>query len=191
MISGDELYKRLLERYPDRPVIHVTQYVEKEIIKPEIVFGSLLVPLDADDRIIGIKHSYALPGISEYQWTIPGGKWEQGETFEENAVRETFEETGLSTEITGLYKVFHFTHMHGDVQVVEWICPVFIGNITGKMRIINVTRSVKRADLVNYQKISRVHLGFIIQTSLSSSIGLNNETNPILGQGVVTFHTFP
>jgi len=132
MLSGDELYKGLLERYPDRPIIHVTQYVERESVKIGIEYGSLLVPLDEEDRIFGIKHSYVLPGISDKQWTIPGGKWELGESFEENAVRETFEETGLSAEITGLYKVFHFTHIHGDAKVGEWVCPVFIGRITGQ-----------------------------------------------------------
>jgi ADP-ribose pyrophosphatase YjhB (NUDIX family) len=39
------------------------------------------------------------------QWVVPGGKIEFGESLQEAAVREFFEETGLQTEVTGLLHV--------------------------------------------------------------------------------------
>ena len=40
------------------------------------------------------------------QWALPMGKQETGETVTECAIRETFEETGVLVEITGLVGIF-------------------------------------------------------------------------------------
>lgn len=39
-------------------------------------------------------------------WCLPSGFMEAGETPEQTAIRETFEETGLNVEITGLFGVY-------------------------------------------------------------------------------------
>lgn len=41
----------------------------------------------------------------DVQWIVPGGKIEFGESSQEAAVREFFEETGLRAEVTGLLDV--------------------------------------------------------------------------------------
>ena len=53
-------------------------------------------------------------------WGVPGGSMELGESLEETARRETFEETGLKIEDLTLFGVFsgpnmHFVYPNGDI----------------------------------------------------------------------------
>ena len=129
MPNGDELYRQLLEKYPDRPVIPVTLHVEGHSVIDEIIYGALLVQYDQDGKICMIKYSYDLQGLSKQHWTVPGGKLDPDETLEECAVRETYEDTGITAEVDGLYKVFHITHLDNGKKISEWFCPVFTGRI--------------------------------------------------------------
>lgn len=65
--------------------------------------------------------------MDEDNWCIPGGTMELGETFEETAIRETYEETGLSVEGLRLFGIYsgescYVTYPNGDqvysVQVI-------------------------------------------------------------------------
>lgn len=65
--------------------------------------------------------------VDEDNWCIPGGVMELGETFEETAVRETLEETGLVVENLQLFGLYSgdscfVTYPNGDevysVQVI-------------------------------------------------------------------------
>ncbi len=47
------------------------------------------------------------PGFGK--WTLPAGYLENGETVEQGAIRETFEETGARIEILRPYALFHLT----------------------------------------------------------------------------------
>ncbi len=47
-----------------------------------------------DDRFIMVRHR-------ERAWEMPGGRLLKGETYEQAAVREFFEETGMSIELIG------------------------------------------------------------------------------------------
>lgn len=51
------------------------------------------------DRVLLILHR------GNDEWSIPGGGIEYGETFEDAAVREVDEETGIDCAITGLYGI--------------------------------------------------------------------------------------
>ena len=44
-------------------------------------------------------------------WTLPAGFMENGETTEQAAMRETFEEAGAQIEITDLYALFSIPHI--------------------------------------------------------------------------------
>ena len=59
-----------------------------------------------DGKVLMVKHR---SGRREY-WTLPGGALEPGESFEEAAVREMREETGLSVRVLRLL----FVGTYGD-----------------------------------------------------------------------------
>ena len=50
-----------------------------------------------DDKFIMVKHR-------ERAWEMPGGRLKPGENFEQAAIREFFEETGMSLEVIGQIK---------------------------------------------------------------------------------------
>lgn len=62
-------------------------------------------------------------------WSMPGGVHESGETLSRTAVRETFEETGVSIRITGLVGIFtdpgHVTLYTSDGEVRQEFSIVY------------------------------------------------------------------
>jgi AmmeMemoRadiSam system protein A len=77
----------------------------------------------SSNRIVLVRRANPPPG-----WAIPGGFIEEGESAEEAAVREAFEETGLHVELTDLLYVYSDPWRdprHHTLSVV------FIGRATG------------------------------------------------------------
>lgn len=74
-------------------------------VRRRMVLGTRAALLDADNRVLLLRHTY-MPG-----WHFPGGGVEPGETAEEAARREAEEETGLRVEgkmrLLGLYLQVH------------------------------------------------------------------------------------
>jgi len=62
--------------------------------------GSTVLVLDAQNRLLMMKRS------DSGDWGVPGGAMELGETTEETARRELFEETGLEVNELTLFGVF-------------------------------------------------------------------------------------
>lgn len=73
---------------------------------PKIVVGA--VPL-WEDRILLCKR--AIEPRKGY-WTLPAGFMENGETLQEGAARETWEEACATVEIGDLYTVFNLPHIY-------------------------------------------------------------------------------
>jgi len=88
----------------------------------KIGVGSTLIYHEG--RFLLIK---SLTGPTAGLWNTPGGKLEDGETFEEAAVRETFEETGYKVELGKLVNVYYFSDDKGR-QVIK---RVYEGKIVG------------------------------------------------------------
>lgn len=57
-----------------------------------------------DGRVLLVKEGY-----DRRRWSLPGGAIEPGETPEETAIRETFEETGLRVAIDHLIGTYSLT----------------------------------------------------------------------------------
>ncbi|MFE5534314.1 NUDIX hydrolase [Streptomyces sp. NPDC056492] len=60
-------------------------------------------------------------------WALPGGKMDLGESIGECAIRETFEETGVTVEITGIVGTYTnpghvFAYSDGEVRQEFSIC---------------------------------------------------------------------
>lgn len=88
--------------------------------KPMFLVGGGTLIHDQHDRLLLIKRT------DNNTWGIPGGSCELGETFEEAAIREAFEETGLTVRDLNLFNVYSGKDMHhiypnGD-EVYNAIC---------------------------------------------------------------------
>lgn len=79
----------------------------------------ILMPA-AGAAIINKKNEILLQRRTDNKcWGIPGGSMELGETFEETAIREVKEETGLSVNRLELFNIFsgedlHYIYPNGD-----------------------------------------------------------------------------
>ena len=71
-------------------------------LNPKVVAGT--IP-EQDGRVLLTRRSIN-PGHG--LWTFPGGFVDFGESVTDAAVRETFEETGLKVELTGLHNVYSY-----------------------------------------------------------------------------------
>jgi ADP-ribose pyrophosphatase YjhB (NUDIX family) len=65
-----------------------------------IVVAASAFVLDADRRLLMIRRTDS--GL----YALPGGRHELGETMSATAIRETYEETGVKIEVTGLVGIY-------------------------------------------------------------------------------------
>lgn len=123
--------------------------------------GGLIVK---DNKVLLVKISY---GANKDCWMIPGGLVEDGETFEEAAIREVFEETGirakpkrligirtgikqLSNEVEqGIYFVYEMELISGDLcsdgsEIVE-VQFKSIDEVLVDSRVVNLTQEIVRS----------------------------------------------
>jgi 8-oxo-dGTP diphosphatase len=80
----------------------------------------------ASDKLLLVPHYRTDAGA--VQWVVPGGKVEFGESLQEAAVREFFEETGLQAEVTGL---LHVSEVIIPDRPYHSITISFSGRVTG------------------------------------------------------------
>jgi 8-oxo-dGTP pyrophosphatase MutT (NUDIX family) len=75
------------------------------------------------------------------QWAIPMGKQELGETVTQCAIRETAEETGVKTEITGLLGIYsdpgHIVYYDSDGEIRQEYEIIFTGRPAGGAPAVN------------------------------------------------------
>jgi 8-oxo-dGTP diphosphatase len=88
-------------------------------------------------------------------WSFPKGKLDKGETFEECALRETFEETGLVCELGRFLGVTEYVHRKGRPKIVAyWLMEIVVGEFTindeaDELRWLSVEAA---AELVTYER---------------------------------------
>lgn len=79
--------------------------------EPEVGVG--VVVLDKGGRILLVKRRYP-PGAGK--WSIPGGHLELGESLYEAAIRELYEESGISGDPIGIVNIDELV-VYGDGKV--------------------------------------------------------------------------
>lgn len=67
----------------------------------DVCDGVMIIPITENDEVIMLKQFR--PAISDYLYELPAGIIDPGETIEEAARRELFEETGLKAKSYELY----------------------------------------------------------------------------------------
>ena len=98
-----------------------------------LLSGELIVPKDAPSDLIraagGIIRRFVAGGRVEVaciyreargDWTFPKGKIDEGETFEQGALREVFEETGMSCQVIRFAGTTNYTHRKGKPKIVAY-----------------------------------------------------------------------
>lgn len=103
--------------------------------QPIIMPGSAVIVMNDRNEILLQLRS------DTNDWGIPGGGLELGDSFEEAAIRELQEETGLAVKRLELMKLvsgkdFYFRYPHGDE----------VYNVTAIFRAIEVTGEMKHDD---------------------------------------------
>jgi len=100
---------------------------KKRRFQDEPFYGAFAIVTTSDNEFLFQRQSYEQPGVSRSDWMVPGGGLESGESFEEAVIREVREEMGVGIVVTGLYKIFHHTHVFED-GVNEWYLVVFFAD---------------------------------------------------------------
>ncbi|MBI4636475.1 MAG: NUDIX hydrolase [Candidatus Rokubacteria bacterium] len=90
-------------------------------LNPKVVAAT--IP-EREGRIVLTRRSIS-PGRG--LWTFPGGFVDFGETVTDAALRETFEETGLEVELTGLLNVYSYP---GAPVIIVYTARVVSGTLT-------------------------------------------------------------
>ncbi|HEY5304347.1 MAG TPA: NUDIX hydrolase [Acidimicrobiales bacterium] len=95
--------------------------------------GELIIPHDAPNDLIRAAGGVVIRPVpnGRYEvaciyraargdWTFPKGKLNYGETFEQAALREVFEETGMQCEVIRFAGTTNYTHRKGKPKIVAY-----------------------------------------------------------------------
>lgn len=106
--------------------------------RPLIMVGATVLLRDRQGRLLMMRRS------DNRCWGVPGGALEPGETLEEAARRETYEETGLKIDDLTLFGVFsgpelYYRYPSGD-EVFN-VSVVYTAQYLGDELVINAEHS--------------------------------------------------
>lgn len=95
--------------------------------------GELIVPHDAPNDLIRAAGGVVVRSVANGRfevacifreargdWTFPKGKLDAGETFEQAALREVHEETGMHCEVIRFVGTTNYTHRKGKPKIVAY-----------------------------------------------------------------------
>ncbi len=109
-----------------------------------------------NDDIVFIERHKKENDMMLHYFTIPGGGVEEGETFEEAAVRETYEETTLKTEVIKFLKKEEY-----DTGIVYWYLLKYLSGtpkLGGEELERNNLDNHYQVVLINYHDIDKINI---------------------------------
>jgi ADP-ribose pyrophosphatase YjhB (NUDIX family) len=128
--------------------------------RPLILTAAGVILLDTEGRIL-LQHR-----TDTNDWGLPGGFMEIGETIEDTARREIFEETGLTVGELKLFHIFsgdqmYYEYPNGD-QVYNVIICYYSSDIAGEIRLDEESKELRYFDIQSFpekiMKTSKVML---------------------------------
>ncbi|MFA6513825.1 MAG: NUDIX hydrolase [Patescibacteria group bacterium] len=99
--------------------------MENELTKASFVY------MTQDDKVLLLQESGRL---SRGRWSFPGGHVEPGESFEQGAIREAFEESGYQVKLDKIiyHKIIPNTEYLGNSRDTDGVeLTIFAGTIIG------------------------------------------------------------
>ncbi|MFJ7668416.1 NUDIX hydrolase [Lysinibacillus sp. NPDC097195] len=136
---------------------YLRQYVGHQ---PIILPGSVVIILNDNNEVL-------LQQRHDGTWGLPGGLMDLGESFEEVAKREVFEETGLLVDNLTLLNVFsgsdYYLKVANGDELFAVTAVYFTKNVTGEMQIdYTESAGLQYFNFHNLpQELSPVYRGFI------------------------------
>lgn len=109
--------------------------------KPLLVCGASVIISDNNGKVLMLHRS------DNDSWCFPGGSLDLGESTENTARREVYEETGLHVDQLQIFDVFsgeelHYTYPHGDeVYIVDVVYKT--NHFTGNLKIDKESKAFK------------------------------------------------
>jgi 8-oxo-dGTP pyrophosphatase MutT (NUDIX family) len=108
---------------------YLRQYVGH---RPIILPGSVVIILNEQNEVLLQKRHNG-------SWGLPGGLMDLGESFEEVAKREVFEETGLAVENLKLLNVFsgseHYLKVSNGDELYSVTAVYYTKDVSGEMNV--------------------------------------------------------
>jgi ADP-ribose pyrophosphatase YjhB (NUDIX family) len=95
---------------------------------------------------------------SKGKWSIPGGHIEEGETYEEGAIREVLEETNMRVikqRLLGYQDVYEPGGIARQIRLVSIVEPngLFVSDSDGEITEIKLIKPEEHKDYLNWGKI--------------------------------------
>lgn len=109
---------------------YITELRKKIGTMPLIMVGACVIVINPEQKILMQLRK------DNGCWGLPGGSMEPGESLEQAAIRELFEETGLTASRLSLLEVFsgkemYYRYPHGDEVynvVAAFVCDTYSGD---------------------------------------------------------------
>lgn len=100
----------------------------------EVSAGGLVLNAEDSELVALISHRNR---AGREDWCIPKGHAEDGETLEQAAVREVFEETGLRAEIIDSLGVIHYRFKVGKTRIEKTVHHFLMRQVGGTLDASN------------------------------------------------------
>jgi ADP-ribose pyrophosphatase YjhB (NUDIX family) len=135
--------------------------MEREFAMDKSEFQNLLESMrdgrDSDITLVIFKDNkvvvIAKPWYPEGLYRLPSGGWKPGESFEQCAQREGYEETGTKFELQKYILRAKVTFTHEDKKVL-WTSHVFTAKyLSGELKPID-TREIREVNLLTLDELS-------------------------------------
>ena len=136
-ITSTKGEKFCYDREGEERRVYILGYIEelRKVVgtRPLILVGSAIIILNDNQEVLLQYRS------DTYDWGVPGGAMELGETTEETARRELFEETGLNAKIMQFIGVLsgkevYFQYPNGD-EIFNVIHLYQGHHVSGELRL--------------------------------------------------------